>query len=92
MAVLGAAAGLAGNDALDLDLVAAVAEPHLMGEVGEPAEIEVGERLELLGLVHREPPALLEEPPLGVLQQPLRIPTILLAHALSSAARGIGRC
>ena len=62
----GQPAGLAGDDRLDLDLVAAVAQPHAVGEVGELAEALVGERLE------REHRLLVQTAAVGQ-QRPLRL-------------------
>jgi hypothetical protein len=52
VAVLGAAAGLEGHDALDLDLGAAPAHPHVVGEREQVRDPVVGEfeDLEHLGL------------------------------------------
>ena len=58
VAVLGAATGLAGDDRLDLDAVAAVVEAHLVRDVGDVTELVVWQVLDLQRLFHRDASAL----------------------------------
>ena len=60
VAVLGAAAGLHRDDALDLDLGAAPAQPHLVGEGQQVGQVVVGQAQHLEHLRLVEPAALVE--------------------------------
>ena len=60
MAVLGATAGLQADDALDLDLGAAPAHPHLVGQRQQFVEPVVGQLQHLQHLVLAQPLAALE--------------------------------
>ena len=65
VAVLGAAAGLGREDALDLDLGAAPGEAHLVGQRGEVHDGAVGQCGQRGELVAGQEAALVEEGPLG---------------------------
>ena len=60
MAVLGAAAGLEADDALDLDLGAAPLHPHLVGEREQLVQALVGQRAALERLLLGQALAALE--------------------------------
>ncbi len=67
VAVLGAAAGLGRQDALDLDRVAAPRDAHRVGGVGEGGDVVVGQRGQGGELVERElAPVVDERPASGV--------------------------
>ncbi len=81
VAVLGAAAGLEADDALDLDLGAAPAHPHLVGQRQQLLEPVVGQLQHLQDLVLVEPVAALEHLLPGQTQhvhRRLRHPVLLL--------------